>query len=82
MALSIHKQQLTLEKLNFLNTEKQKRIAEIEQLLDIKKQRSNKYNAVDESKAPDLAVSYTISQNIRKSIQQATDAVFAGTIQG
>jgi len=27
-------------------------------------------------------VSYTISQNIRKSIQQATDSVFAGTIQG
>jgi hypothetical protein len=29
-----------------------------------------------------LAVSYQISQNIKQSIKQATESVYAGTIQG
>ena len=36
LALDIHKQQLILDKLNFLNDEKQKRIADIEALFEIK----------------------------------------------
>jgi hypothetical protein len=36
MAEEIHKQQLIVEKLNFLTDEKQKRIAEIEGLFEIK----------------------------------------------
>ena len=40
------------------------------------------FESVDSSKAPDLAVSYNISQNIIKSIKQATESVYAGTIHG
>lgn len=70
--------------MNFLNTEKQKRITEIETLYEMKKQKgTNKlYDSVDPSKAPDLAVSYQISQNIKQSIKLATESVYAGTIQG
>ena len=39
LALEIHKQQLILEKLNFLNNEKARRITEIENLFEIKKSR-------------------------------------------
>ncbi len=62
MAEEIHKQQLIVEKLNFLTDEKQKRIAEIEGLFEIKAQRSAKeFDMVSSERAPDLATSYFIS---------------------
>ena len=64
MSLEIHKQQLVLEKLNFLNDEKERRIKEIETLFKIDKSRpggSKQFEAVNSSRAPELADSYAIS---------------------
>ena len=55
MSLEIHKQQLVLEKLNFINDEKERRIKEIETLFKIDKSRpggSMQFEGVNSSRAP------------------------------
>ena len=84
MAFEIHKLQLILEKLNFLNDEKQHRIAEIEELFGIKKQDkaggkgggSKPYDPLSSDRAPDLATSYFISQQIISSVKEAAESVY------
>ena len=74
-----------LEKLNFLNDEKERRIKEIEGLFKIDKARpggSKQFEAVSSARAPVLEDSYMISQNIIQQVKAAAEQCYVGTIQG
>jgi hypothetical protein len=58
-----------LEKLNFLNNEKSRKITEIETLFEMKKSRpggSKAFQQVSDDRAPNLQESYFISQSIKR----------------